>query len=89
MKNVESSIKAVAGQISICTKGDSKTKALGIDDLEIRIETNRAKISNTQQAATDLSQKLAAFLGRDDLKFVPEGAGSRIMRFGRAAKRLS
>ena len=89
VKNVKSSIKAVAGQISICTKGDSKTKALGIDDLEIRIETNRAKISNTQQAATALSQKLAAFLGRDDLKFVPEGAGSRIMRFGRAAKRLS
>ena len=89
VKNVKSSIKAVAGQISICTKGDSKTKALGIDDLEIRIETNRAKISNTQQAATALSQKLAAFLGRDDLKFVPEGAGYRIMRFGRAAKRLS
>lgn len=77
------------GQIDICTKGDSKTNALGVDDLEIRIQTNRAKISNTQQAATELSQKLVAFLGRDDLKFEPEGEGYRIMRFGRAAKRLS
>ncbi|WP_238704922.1 AAA family ATPase [Parasedimentitalea marina] len=28
-------------------------------------------------------------MGRDDLKFEPEGEGYRIMRFGRAAKRLS
>lgn len=89
VKSAASSIDAVERQIKICTDGDSKTDALGLDDLESRIKENRAKISNSQQAATDLSQKLAAFLGRDDLKFEPEGEGYRIMRFGRAAKRLS
>lgn len=89
VKSATSSIDAVEGQIKVCTDGDSKTVELGLVDLERRIKENRAKISNSQQAATDLSQKLAAFLGRDDLKFEPEGEGYRIMRFGRAAKRLS
>ena len=89
VKSAASSLDAVEGQIKVCTDGDSKTGALGLVDLERRIKENRAKISNSQQAATDLSQKLAAFLGRDDLKFEPEGEGYRIMRFGRAAKRLS
>lgn len=89
VKTASSSIRAINEKITVCIDGDAKAKALGIAALKERIRENQAKISNSQQAATDLSQKLAAFLGRDDLKFEPEEEGYRIMRFGRAAKRLS
>ncbi|MBE1292946.1 MAG: AAA family ATPase [Rhodobacteraceae bacterium] len=89
VKDVSASISAVEKTIGICTDGDPDSTALGVDDLTKRIAENRAKLSNSQQAAAELSEKLAAFLGRDDLKFEPEGEGYRIMRFGRAAKRLS
>jgi wobble nucleotide-excising tRNase len=89
VKSATLSIEAVGEQIKVCRDGDAKADTLGLVELEKRIRENRAKISNSQQAATDLSQKLGSFLGRDDLKFEPEGEGYRIMRFGRAAKRLS
>jgi wobble nucleotide-excising tRNase len=89
VKNLDSKIEATEENIRICTEGVHDINTLGVDGLQERITKNRAKISNTQQAATNLSQKLAAFLGREDLKFEPEGNGYRIMRFGRAAKRLS
>ncbi len=69
--------------------GDHDKGVLGIDTLKKRIGENRLKIANSHQAAEDLSEKLASFLGRDDLRFEPEGDGYRIMRFRRAAKRLS
>lgn len=71
------------------TDGDSKNGELGIGALKTSIAENRLKISNSHKAAKDLSSKLASFLGRDDLRFEPEDEGYRIMRFGRAAKRLS
>ncbi len=89
VKNVSALILAAEERIDFLSDGDAASKTLGINDLSKRIEDNRAKISNSEQAAADLSAKLAAFLGRDDLKFEPEGEGYRIMRFGRAAKRLS
>lgn len=82
-------IKTVTDQIKVCTDGDAANNKLGIEGLSKRIRDNRAKISNSHQAAADLSQKLSSFLGRDDLKFMPEGEGYRIERFGRPAKRLS
>lgn len=89
VRSVSECIDAVKKCIRFCSDGDPASKTLGIDELRQRIKENRFKISNSQQAATELSEKLAAFLGRDDLKFEPEGEGYRIMRFGRAAKRLS
>ena len=64
-------------------------RRLGITGLENSIRENREKISNLHLAADDLSQKLAGFLGRDDLKFEAEGEGYVIKRFGRKAQRLS
>jgi wobble nucleotide-excising tRNase len=81
-----STLKAV---IKECVDGDLKKANLGIDALDNRIRENRAKLANTHQAAVQMSEDLSTFLGRDDLKFEPEGDGYRIMRFGRAAKRLS
>lgn len=89
VKNVSAMIDAVEKNIRVFSNGDPVNKTPSIDELRERIKENRAKIANSQQAAAELSEKLAAFLGRDDLRFEPEGEGYRIMRFGRAAKRLS
>ena len=75
--------------LQLYKKGEPENDILGIDLLESRIRANRLKISNSHQAAEDLSKKLTSFLGRSDLRFEPEGEGYRIMRFDRAAKRLS
>jgi len=89
VQDVSDEISVLDGEIKACIGGDAKHSTLGTKDLETRIKDNRARISNSHQAAADLSQKLASFLGRDDLRFEPEGEGYRVMRFGRAAKRLS
>ena len=89
VKTVSALIAAVEENIRVCSDGDPVSKTPSIDELSKRIKENRAKISNSQQAAAELSEKLATFLGRDDLRFEPEGEGYRIMRFGRAAKSLS
>ncbi|AXI45849.1 hypothetical protein C1J03_07265 [Sulfitobacter sp. SK012] len=87
--DVDVEIETVDAAIKLLTQGDIGKGTLGIEALRKRIAENRLKIANSHQAAEDLSKKLASFLGRDDLRFEPEGEGYRIMRFGRAAKRLS
>lgn len=86
---IDSEIEAANATMTRLTQGDIDKGVSGIGDLITRIGENRLKISNSHQAAEDLSKKLASFLGRDDLRFEAEGEGYRIMRFGRAAKRLS
>lgn len=89
VEDTDNDISSVDTEIKLCNEGDAKNGILGIKKLDENIKTNRAKISNSHQAAADLSEMLASFLGRDDLKFETEGDGYRITRFGRAAKRLS
>lgn len=89
VKTVDAEIIDLKCAIDEYKNGDPKTGMLGIDALETSIRNNRSIIANSHQAATELSTKLASFLGRDDLKFEPEGDGYKITRFGRAAKRLS
>lgn len=89
IKEIKNKINKLRHQIEIYTNGNLENNEIGINDLMRRIKENQAKVSNSHRAADDLSQKLASFLGRDDLKFESEGEGYRIMRFGRAAKRLS
>lgn len=84
-----SNILKLEAAIKECAEGDPKKARLGIEALEKHISENHAKLANTHQAAVQMSEDLSSFLGRDDLKFEPEGDGYRIMRFGRAAKRLS
>lgn len=86
---IDEELAAINALIKQLTDGDVEKGMLGVEALRKRIGENRLKISNSHQAAEDLSEKLASFLGRDDLRFEPEGEGYRIMRFGRAAKRLS
>lgn len=85
----DSNISSLKTAIKECVEGDLKKVSLGIETLGNHISENRAKLANTHQAAVQMSEDLSSFLGRNDLKFEPEGDGYRIMRFGRAAKRLS
>jgi wobble nucleotide-excising tRNase len=89
VKEADAKIARVKAKVDECNNGNPKTGKLGLEPLKKLIKDNRAKIANSHQAATELSKKLSSFLGRDDLKFEPEGEGYRITRFGRAAKRLS
>lgn len=85
----DSDILALDDRLAIIVDGDASTGADGISALEARISANRAKVANTAKAAEDLTSLLQTFLGRDDLKFVPEGDGYKILRGQAAAERLS
>jgi len=85
----DSNISSLKTAIEECVEGDPKKASLGIEALKNRINENHAELANTHQAAVQMSENLSTFLGRDDLKFESEGDGYRIMRFGRAAQRLS
>lgn len=87
--DIDKEISAVVADIDMCTDGSPTNNILGIEAIRNQIANNRAKISNSHQAAIKLSKMLASFLGRSDLRFEPEGDGYRIIRIDRAAKRLS
>lgn len=87
--DVDKDIYTVETDVKRCIDGSATKETLGIEALKKRIIENRAKISNSHKAAVELSGMLSSFLGRTDLRFEPEGDGYRIMRFDRAAKRLS
>lgn len=76
-------------QIHVLENGDPETDQVHIADLKKEIKTNRALVANTQQAALDLTQKLEVFLGRQELKFEPEGDGYQVFRNQQPAKGLS
>ena len=82
-------IQNTKAELNRIEQGDPATKLVGIEDLQIRIRTNRSKVSNSGKAAEELSSHLATFLGRGDLQFEPEGDGYRINRKGKPAKKLS
>lgn len=86
---IDDEIEAINVAMTQFIQGNIDKGVLGINALKKRIRETRLKISNFHQTAEDMSNKLASFLGRDDLRFEAEDEGYRIMRFGRPAKRLS
>lgn len=85
----DTAIQALKDRLTVIADGDSSSGEYGIAALRGRIAANRAKVSNTAKAAERLTELLQTFLGREELKFEPEGDGYRIMRGSQAAKRLS
>lgn len=85
----DTDIQALKDRLKFIADGDPSKDEHGISVLRERISANRAKVSNTAEAAERLSGLLKTFLGRDELKFEPEGDGYRIMRGSKAATRLS
>lgn len=79
---------------------DLERRALEISTLQDRIAANRARISSDHRACDDINAALSTFLGRQELRFVPQeveagldGAGTvtgyRIMRGDVPATHLS
>lgn len=82
-------IKEADDRLTIILNGDVKTDEIGTIALKERINENREQVSNTAKAAANLTDLLQTFLGRNDLTFVPESDGYRIMRGEIAAEKLS
>ena len=85
----DAKIEKTDQRLEVIKKGDPATGELGTDALRQRIRENRQQVSNTNKAAARLTDLLQTFLGRNELQFEPEGEGYRILRNGKAAKRLS
>lgn len=88
IKTFDDEIEAYNQRLSEIQNGKADG-TLGTDGLRQRIAQNKQKVSNTAQAAKNLTDQLHTFLGRSDLTFEPEGDGYRIMRGEEAAQRLS
>lgn len=57
--------------------------------LDGEIAALEAQVRQHYQPAEELNKEVAAYLGRDELRFVPEQNGYRIMRAGQLASHLS
>lgn len=68
---------------------DEKKAGEQIGKLRQRIDTLNVEIRQHRQPAEELNQEIAAYLGRDELKFKPEQNGYLITRGGQPATDLS
>jgi wobble nucleotide-excising tRNase len=57
--------------------------------LDSEIAVLEAQVQQHHRPAEELNKEVAAYLGRDELQFVPEQSGYRIMRAGQPANHLS
>lgn len=61
----------------------------GLDDLAASIKEKRAKVASAHAGGAAMTKRLRDFLGRTDLEFESNDEGYRVLRRGKAAKRLS
>lgn len=69
------------------SKRDASSRAA--DQLDREIGQLAAQVQQHHRPAEELSKEVAAYLGRDELRFVPEENGYRISRSGQPATHLS
>lgn len=70
--NIEEEINKLKSNIEILTNGDQNNpEDLGINQLKLRINENRSKVSSTQKACSEINDGLETFLGRKELLFEP------------------
>ncbi len=71
-KKLEEQIIEHENKINLLLDGDNTDPTnLGINGLKTRILENRAKISSTHKACSDINDSLKTFLGRNELVFEP------------------
>lgn len=72
VKNLEKEIEDHKAKINILTNGDpADVQDMGIVKLKQGISDNKAKISSTHKACSDITDGLSTFLGRKELVFEP------------------
>jgi wobble nucleotide-excising tRNase len=69
--------------------GETLPDQRSMESLAASIASKRAKVSNAHAGGENLTAHLRQFLGRTDLKFESDEEGYRVLRRGKAAKRLS
>lgn len=79
---------------SKCQKVDDAQRARDAAEAEVRrldreIAALEAQVRQHHRPAEELNKEIAAYLGRDELQFLPEQNGYRIMRAGQPANHLS
>lgn len=89
VQKLDDEIGVAAQSINELQSGTSTQHDESIDDLRKRIAASRAKISSSHAACDEINEKLALFLGRQELAFEVSGDGYEIRRFGEAAHDLS
>lgn len=85
----DAKIQAQEALIRSATDGSQVDGTPTLEALEASIMEKRAQISNAHKAGDRLTKLLHTFLGRSDLVFNSTEEGYRVVRNGRAAKRLS
>ncbi len=88
-QKLEDEIAVAAQSINELQSGTSTQPDDSIDGLRKRITASRARISSSHAACDEINEKLALFLGRQELAFEVSGDGYEIRRFGEAAHDLS
>ena len=87
---LKSDIEKLGKNIKHLTDGDPNTPdILGITQLKKRIQDNKNKMSTAGTACDIINNKLAIFLGRNEITFETVDEGYLIKRNGRLAKNLS
>lgn len=90
VEELQSDIDGAAAAITKVTDGEpDNPDDYSIDDLNKRLTDARAKVSSSHAACKEINEKLALFLGRDELSFEVSGDGYEIKRAGETADDLS
>lgn len=77
-------------KIETLTNGSANSgDARSLDAIRALIAGRKATISSAHAGSAELSKRIATFLGRTDLTFESIDDGYRVLRRGKAAKRLS
>lgn len=91
VQTLDSQIVSIKAELKALEDGNPELDTLSIQDLKLRIITNKSKISSTQKACDILNNSLHTFLGHSEITFRlnSKGDGYNIMRHGDPAKSLS
>lgn len=87
---LEAEIENKTRRIETLTNGSANSgDARSLDAIRALIAERKATISSAHAGSAELSKRIATFLGRTDLTFESIDEGYRVLRRGKAAKRLS
>jgi len=90
VEDLQGDIDSADAAIKMVLKGNpANADDHGIEELAKRLSDARAKVSSSHAACKEINEKLALFLGRDELAFEVSGDGYQITRSGEVADDLS
>lgn len=90
VRDLDQQIKAQKAIVSKLTDGATDLPdPRSLAAIKVSYETKQAQVSSEHAGGAQMTERLRDFLGRTDLRFVSSNEGYRVLRRGKAAKRLS